>query len=178
MLESFGKIFDGKALRAGPWKSMTSFMDTHLDNGDPLVRVGPQSSIALSYKIESEDEIFEAFGEENPAIVKMGTETLSPFLQNFLIGKKLGDDFHFDFAASLLFGPYNLKLRFQMAHNKLPEKFRNLEIDDAFESFGPDRNKHLFRVVEKNEKNMTFDGNRFPEGTYLKFVGKVLKIYS
>lgn len=121
--ESLMKSFEAPQLENGhPLESSATLNQGNVDRAAHVVNA--DSELSLSYVIESDDEIFEIFEEDRPAKLMMGSDTLSPFLQKFLLGKKVGEEFSFDFAASMLFGPYNLKLRFQMA---LPNYLRIFE---------------------------------------------------
>lgn len=141
-----------------------------------LACVTPQSTLLLSYFLETADEVLEGCDEEHPLKLTLGQGTLSPLVEARLLGRVAGEEFSTTMEAALLFGAYNAGLKFQISLKKLPAKVATLELGDGFESYGPDRKRHFFRMLEKSETNAVFDGNLYQPGDTITLRAKILDL--
>jgi len=134
------------------------------------------SRVLLSYVLEDEESVLEGCDLDAPQWFELGQKKLHPVIEAQLVGRKQGESWETVLDPAIFFGPYNSALKFQVSQKKLPEKIKLLEIEEGFESLGPDRKRHHFRVVEKNSQNMTFDGNPYDQGSVLRFKATLLEI--
>lgn len=140
------------------------------------VSVKESSRVLLSYVLEDNESVLEGCDLEAPQWFELGQKKLHPVIEAQLIGRKQGESWETVLDPAIFFGPYNPALKFQVSQKKLPEKIKLLEIGEGFESLGPDRKQHFFRVVEKNSQNMSFDGNPYDQGSTLSFKATILEI--
>lgn len=131
--------------------------------------------IRLKYTLSTDDEVLEATPEGgiwlDPALGR-----LPKLLAQRIESLAIGESFSLTLDADLAFGAVRQDLMFAMARAKLPPHVEVLELGDGFEGLGPDRKRHLFRVVEKTPKRMSFDGNHPWAGMAVYIEGEILEV--
>jgi FKBP-type peptidyl-prolyl cis-trans isomerase SlyD len=135
------------------------------------------SKILLNYSLSSEDELFDTTEAVGPLEVTLGQGKLHPGIESLLEGRLEGESFECDLDPSLAFGEPKEELRFSIARSKLPVHLKELSLGSLFEGLGPDRKKHLFRVIEATDKRLSFDGNHPLAGKTLHLEAKILKVF-
>jgi FKBP-type peptidyl-prolyl cis-trans isomerase SlyD len=135
-------------------------------------------TIRLIFTLESEDEIFDGAPAEKPLELVLGSGRLSPPIEALLETVEAGSDFDFHLDESLAFGAPKSELRFDVARSKLPANLREIQVGMYFDTLGPDKKLHRFRVIEANEFRVSIDGNHPLAGQSLRFRGKILGFVS
>jgi FKBP-type peptidyl-prolyl cis-trans isomerase SlyD len=130
--------------------------------------------IRLSFTLENEDEVFDGAPEEKPLELKIGSGKLSAPIEKLLTSVDIGEEFDFTLDENLAFGERKNDLAFDVARSKLPEKLRNITVGMYFDTLGPDKMLHRFRVIKETPVRVSIDGNHPLAGQALRFHGKIL----
>jgi FKBP-type peptidyl-prolyl cis-trans isomerase SlyD len=131
--------------------------------------------IQLEFTLENEDEVFDGAPAESPLELSIGAGLLSAPIEKLLTTIEIGSEFDFQLDANLAFGERKNDLAFDVSRKKLPENLRDIDVGMYFDTLGPDKLLHRFRVVSANEFRVSIDGNHPLAGEALRFHGKVLK---
>ncbi len=139
-----------------------------------MTKAQPGDLIQLQFSLENDDEVFDGAPMEKPLELKLGSGKLSAPIEKLLSSVEIGDEFDFNLDSNLAFGEKVNDLAFNISRVKLPEKLKNIEVGMYFDTLGPDKLLHRFRVIEATEFRVSIDGNHPLAGQALRFHGKIL----
>ncbi len=131
--------------------------------------------LSIAFSLETDDEIIDAAPEEKPFEFVLGSGRLNPHLESLLEKLGVGEPFDFTLEGALAFGERNEDLALEVSRRKLPAHLGELSEGMYFETLGPDKKLHRFRVTKVDEKKVWIDGNHPLAGQAIHFSGKILR---
>jgi len=141
-----------------------------------MSKAQPGDEILLTFTLETEDDVIDGAPPESPVRFVFGQGKLSPPIEKLLSSVEEGADFDFTLDENLAFGERKNDLAFDVSRKKLPLELREITVGMYFDTLGPDKVLHRFRVVAANEHRVSIDGNHPLAGQGLRFYGKLMAI--
>lgn len=133
-------------------------------------------TVKVHYKAKTKDTIiFDSNAQMDPLVFTIGDGQIIPAFEKALIGMKAGEKKTINLLAEDAFGPYMEELITTVDKSQLPP---NLELkkDQQLQIQQPDGQIILVKVVNINDKNVTFDANHPLAGKDIIFDIHLLEI--
>jgi FKBP-type peptidyl-prolyl cis-trans isomerase 2 len=134
------------------------------------------NKVKIAFTLETEDSVIDGAPEERPFEFVVGDGRLNPHLEGLLRKLGVGDSFDFSLEGEIAFGERKPELAMEIVRRKLPAHLGELSEGMFFETLGPDKKLHRFRVTKTNENKVWIDGNHPLAGVPLQFTGKILSV--
>jgi peptidylprolyl isomerase len=133
-------------------------------------------TVKVHYKAKTQNlVIFDSTYQMDPLIFTIGDGQIIPAFEKALIGMKPGEKKTISLQAEDAFGPYIEELITTVERDQLPPNL-DLQKDQQLQIQQPDGQVILVKVVNINDKSITFDANHPLAGKDITFDIHLLEI--
>ncbi|MFA6118724.1 MAG: peptidylprolyl isomerase [Parachlamydiales bacterium] len=133
-------------------------------------------TVKVHYKARTENFIiFDSTIQKDPLVFTIGDGQIIPAFEKALVGMKEGEKKTINLQANDAFGPYLKELITTIDKSQLPANL-SIEKDQQLQIQQPDGQVMIVKVVDINDKNVTFDANHPLAGKDISFDIHLLQI--